>query len=339
MKITLKNIASNSSNQMKNNDQLHFKIFFSIGLIILLFSSCSDDKSDEIPADINTLACKNRPNKISFGDDTSTIIYNMQDKPIEITTKEYNQAAPTEQPVTTVFKIDYNAQGNVNKVSKFVANHLESSYGLEYNSGGKLIKQSEFNGQGALVASTTSQYDGNVLMSIATHKEGNSVDVTTIYQYADGNLIKKSIQNLYDLDSQEYYNADYTYTYFLDRESKIKTYFEGPLGLLFISKLSNQQSLQYLPNRADYQLYFAKETPSEKKMLKNIEIIAHRYTTHDTTNIKYSYEYDSDGFPTVQRGTYKNITRRYVPTPFGGSVFLVTPHNNTYERNTNYYCN
>ena len=119
----------------------------------------------------------------------------------------------------------------------------------------------------------------------------------------------------------------------------MRFYFEGPLGLLFISNLSNEPSLQYLPVRADYQLFFAQETAAEKKMLKNIEIIAHRYGTSDTTNIYYSYDYAIDGFPTVQKGTYTNITRRYVPTPFGGSVLLVTPRTNSFERTMNFYCN
>ncbi|MCD0466998.1 hypothetical protein [Flavobacterium sp. ENC] len=312
-----------------------------MALILLLFSSCSsDNSSQEVPKEINTLACKNRPGQISFGGDTNTIVYNSQDKPIEITTREYNKAAPAEPPITRIFKIDYNAQGNVDKVSKSIGNNLESSYRLEYNSGGKVIKQSEFNALGVLVSSTDAHYDdSNVLTGITTHKIGTTAEVTTSYEYADGNLSKKSVQNLYDLDSQEYYTADYTYTYFLDRENKVKPYFEGPVGLLFISNVSNQQSLQYLPNYVPYQLFFANETSSEKKMLKNIEIIAHRYSTRDTTKIDYSYEFDTDGFPTVQRGKFTNITRRYVSTPFGGSVLLVTPHESTIEKTINFFCN
>jgi hypothetical protein len=163
--------------------------------------------------------------------------------------------------------------------------------------------------------------------------------VTSFYQYADGKLIKKTIQNLYDLDSQEYYNADYSYTYFLDKENRIKPYFEGPLGLFFISDLSNKQSLQYLPDGSNHQLFYAQENSFENKMLKNIEIIAYRYNTRDTTNIDYSYDYDAEGFPTVQRGNYKNVTRRYVPTPFGGSVFLVTPRNTSFVKTINFSCN
>lgn len=36
-------------------------------------------------------------------------------------------------------------------------------------------------------------------------------------------------------------------------------------------------------------------------MLKNVEIIAHRYATRDTTKIDYSYEYDTDEFPFIQK--------------------------------------
>jgi len=88
-----------------------------------------------------------------------------------------------------------------------------------------------------------------------------------------------------------------------------------------------------------HQLFFARETSAEKNMLKNIEIIAHRYNTNDTTNINYDYEYDTDGFPTTQKGTYKNVTRRYVATPSGGTVLFVTPRSNPFETTMNFYCN
>jgi uncharacterized protein (DUF2141 family) len=336
MKITIQNMALNTLKSMKKNNQRNFTFLAAIALSLLLCASCNNDNApDENFQEVNTLACKNRPGQISFGNDTSNIVYNEQDKPIEITNKKYNKATPAEPPVITVFKIDYNALGNADKVSKSIDGHLQSTYQMEYDSAGKLIKQSEFNALGALVASTTAHYDqSNVLTGIITQKEGTSVEVTTIYQYADGNLIKKSIENLYDLESQEYYDA-----YFQDSENKVKPYFEGPLGLLFVSNLANQQSLQYLNDQVSHQLFFAKETLSEKKMLKNIEIIAHRYATRDTTNIDYTYDYDTDGFPTSQKGIYKNITRRYVPTPFGGSALLVTPHGNTIEGTINFYCN
>lgn len=318
----------------------HFRYLAGTALILGLCSCCSDDNEPYEYSDVNTLECKIKPSQISFGDDTSTIVYNEQDKPIKITTKEYNIAAPAAPPVITVYAIDYNTQGNAIKVSKSVDNQLELYYNLEYNSEGKLIKQSEFNSGGTLVASTIANYgDSNVLTSITTHKEGTWADVTSSYEYMDGNLVKKTVQNLYDVDSQEYYNADYTYTYFLDKENRINAHFDGPLGLVFLSNLSNQQSLQYLPNRVNYQLFFAQETAYENKMLKNIEIIAHRYATSDTTNIDYSYEYDIDGYPTLQRGNYSNVTRRYVPAPGGGSVLLVSPHNNTNESTMNFYCN
>lgn len=343
MIIKQKNNTSSTSWPGKENNKLHTKFFACATIILLLLSSCGSENSSpeipEIPENINTLACKNRPGQISFGTDTYTLVYNGQDKPIEITTKKFNTNAPKGLPVVTVFKIDYNAQGNVDKISKSAGNHLESSYRLEYNSGGKVIKQSEFNAEGILVAYTSAHYDdNNVLTGITTHNESTSVEVTTIYEYENGNLLKKSVENLYDIDTQEYYNAHYTYTYFMDRENKIKPYLEGPMGLLFISNLSNQPSLQYLPKDVSEQLFFAKETPSEKKMLKNIEIIAYRYATRDTTNIHYSYDYDTDGFPTLQKGTFKNITRRYVPTPFGGSALLVTPHESAIERTINYLC-
>jgi len=337
MKTALTIKATSTSKQMKKNNLLPFRCFAITALLMITFSSCNDDDAHHDPA---TVACKTRPDRISFGGDVSDMVYNAQDQLIKITTSDYNIAAPTLPPVVSVYTIDYNAQGNASKVSKLVDNQLEVYYELEYNTSGKIAKQSEFNAQGALVAYTTAAYNTNsVLTSITTHNEGSSAEVTSTYEYADGNLVKKTVQNLYDLDSQEYYNADYTYSYFLDKENKVEPYFEGPLGLLFISNLSNQQALQYLPKSGIYQLFFAKETAFETKMLKNIEIIAHRYSTRDTTHIDYSYDYDTDGFPTKQRGNYKNITRRYVPGPFGGSVLLVTPVNNSFESTVNFSCN
>ena len=341
MKNALNAIASDLKRQLKKSNKLHYIFLAGAVLPVLLISSCSDDnESDKFPTAINTPACKNKPGQIAFGKDHSDIVYNEQDKPVKITTTNYNPTAVTQPPVTTIYTIDYNPQGNAVKVSKSVENQPELYYQLEYNANGQVIKQSEFTPQDVLKATTVAQYDDNgVLTGITTHKEGTSADVTSIYHYTNGNLVKKSIYNLYDLDSQEYYNADYNYTYFLEKENKVKTYFEGPLGLLFISNMSNQQSLQYHPGRVSYQPLFARETPSEKKMLKNIEIIAHRYTTQDTTNIDYSYNYDMDGYPTVQKGSYKNITRRNVPTPSGGLVPLVSPHTNGDETTMNFYCN
>ena len=337
MKTVLKIQATSPSQPIKKNNQLPFKFFAIAALFIITLSSCIDDDASPSPVSIE---CKTRPDQISFGGDVNDMVYNSEDQLIKITTSEHNLIAPTAPPVTTVYTIAYNAQGNANKVSKTVDNQLELYYELEYNPSGKVIKQSEFTAQGILVAYTTAQYDANsILTSITTHKEDASVEVTSTYEYVNGNLAKKSVQNLYDLDSQEYYNADYTYSYFLDKENKVEPYFEGPLGLLFISNLSNQESLQYLPKRPIYQLVFAKETPSETKMLKNIEIIAHRYSTSDTTRIDYSYDYDTDGFPTFQSGNYKNVTRRYVPSPFGGTVLLVSPTNNALESTVNFSCN
>ena len=344
MKTTFQKIATNFAVQMQINDQFHFSYLAGIAMLLFL-SSCSDDNTPhKDPKEINTIACKNRPGQISFGGllggDTSDIEYNLQGKPVKITTNQYNIAALSQPPVVTVYTIEYNAEGNAVKVNKSVDNEMESYYQLEYNSAGKLIKQSKFNEFGVLAAITVAQYDdSSALTAITTHNEDTSVNVTTTYHYINGNLVQKSIENLYDLDSREYYNADYSYTYFPDKENKVRTHFEGPLGLLFISSMSNQQSLQYLPNRINYQLLFARETSAEKKMLKNIEIIAYRYATQDTTKIDYSYEYDTDGFPTIQKGTYKNVTRRNVPSPFGGSVLLITPNDDADDRTINFLCN
>lgn len=333
-------MVSDFSKQVTKSSLLHFSFYAGIMFFLVLFSSCKKDNATAENTG-STLACKKRPGQITFGRDVSDIKYNAQDKPIIITTTQYSDpSAPSQPPVTTVYTITYNGNGKADKVTKSVNNQTELYYQMDYSPNGQLIKLSRSNAQGALIASTVAQYDNsNMLAKITTYIEGGSGDVTSVYHYANGNLIKKSVDHLYDLDSKEFYSAEYTYTYFPDKENKITSYFEGPLGLLFISNLSNKQALQYLPDRADYQLFFTQETPSEKKMLKNIEIIAHRYNTSDTSNIDYSYEYDTDGFPTLQKGTYKNVTRRNVPSQFGAPELLVTPHNNSFEKTMSFNCN
>lgn len=174
-KTAIKNIAAKGSKKMKKNIQL--RLFSSMALLIILFSSCSgDNATQEDPEAINTSVCKMRPVQIAFGRDISGIIYNMQDKPIKIITTSFNPFAPGEPPVKRVYTIEYNAQGNADKVTKLVNNQEQSHFQLEYNSSGKLIKQSEYNANGILTSYTTAQYDKKgVLTAIATHEENTSV--------------------------------------------------------------------------------------------------------------------------------------------------------------------
>ncbi|AYM99274.1 hypothetical protein [Chryseobacterium sp. 3008163] len=335
--MVLKNFLSKGI----QNNQLRLIFCTFLIIISLLASSCIKNDEEIITPETNgsTLACKKKPSQISFGNNKHDIKYNSQDQPFEVATTIYNTSAPNEAPIKTIYTIEYNLQGRISKVSTSKNNQPDLYYVMEYNADGKLFKQSEYNPLGNLITYTISEYDNNSLKRLISHKNSSNIVVTTIYQYTNGNLTKKSIQNLYDVDSNEFYNADFTYNYYLDKENKIKPYFEGTLGLLFISNVSVKKSLQYLPDGNNYQLFYAQESSSEKKMLKNIEVIAHRYNTSDTTNINYSYEYDNDGFPTWQKGIFKNITRRYVPTPFGGSILLTTPHNSTFESTLKLSCN
>ena len=192
MKTTLQKIATNLDGQAGINYKYHFRVLASSILLLLLLAACSDDNApNEDPEAIHKAACKKRPGQISFGRDTSDIVYNMQDKPIKITNAKYNIAAPSEPPVITVYTIEYNTQGNATKVTKSVNDQVTFYYKMDYNSDGKLVKQSEFNAQGTLMAYTTAQYDTEGLLTkITTHTEGTSVEVTSLYHYEDGNLIK-----------------------------------------------------------------------------------------------------------------------------------------------------
>lgn len=336
----LKFAASSLNIELIKGNRLRLSFIASSALILFLVCACSDDDASQAGNSVNELICKSKPAKIAFGNDTNDFVYDTNGNPTELTTTIYNQDNISSPPIISVYKIAYNANGKADKVSKFVNTELTRYYNLDYNGNGQLTKQSEFDGQGNLEAYTTALYDTNsALSSITSHSANTGEEVTTVYDYLNGILIKKSVQNLYDSDSQEFYNADFTYSYFVEKDNKINSYFQGPLGLIFISNASNQPSLQYLYDSNSYQLFYAQETSFERKMLKNIQIIAHRYGTRDTTNVDYSYEYDSTGYPTLQRGLYKNVTRRYVPTPFGGTVLLVTPNNKSFEKSINFSCN
>ncbi|RYY58262.1 MAG: hypothetical protein EOO05_16985 [Chitinophagaceae bacterium] len=335
MKTAFKSTDQNLSTQQQRSYRKRPR--FVIALLVLL-ASCGKENAPPGNPD-NTLVCKNRPSQILFGRDMADFEYNSKYEPVKLTVTAYSPV-PSQPPMVTVYTIRYNADGKADQVTRSVNSQPEVTYRMEYNSGGQLIKQSMFNALGVLTETSMAEYDNsNTLTKLITDSKGGSLEVTSVYGYLNGNLVTKSMENLYDSTSKEFYNADYSYTYFEDKENKTRSYFEGPLGLLFISNASNQPSLQYFPGKLDYQLFFARETSAEKKMLKNVQIIAHRYNTQDTTNIDYSYQYDADGFPTTQNGSYKGVTRRYEPTPFGVPVLLVTPHENSFERTMNFSCN
>lgn len=333
---------------------LSFRFLVLAFMSVLLFTACSSEPSEaetdpkeegSTPKDPATnnptdaLACKKKPSQIIYGLHKIDVKYNAKDQVIEFTTSMVNDRKLSDPAVKTVYTITYNAQGKPEKVNKSTADKADGHYVLEYNTSGQLSKQSEYDATGKLIYYTQTKYDASgVLSKITTFEQGNDngMELSNTYEYSKGNLIKKTTRNLFDTDAKEYYNADYTYTY-ENKELKVQPFFDGPLGLRIVANIAKSATLQY--QSVDYiAQYFQVQETSNKNMLKNIEIIAHRYGTLDTTNIAYTYEYDADGFPAFQQGVLKNITRRKSNGPFGSEIITTTPHNQTVKLGIEYKC-
>ncbi|MEO8533711.1 MAG: hypothetical protein ABI441_08170 [Flavobacterium sp.] len=319
-------------------------VFMSFILLITLFvASCSNgedkDNGTQTENPVSATDCKYKPLEIRYGRQIFDVAYNPQDKPVRFTATIINIKAPFDAPLKISYNIEYNPQGKASKVSKFIDDKMDQYYLLEYNAKGQLNKQSQYDKQGINISSTSAEYNSDGILAKVVSTDNSNNQVNSTYEYSDGNLIKKAIVNLYDTNSKEFYNADFKYTYYPDHNNRIKPLFDGLLGLRILADLDKSTPLQYLPMVNSFQVFHLQESTSGKNMLKNIEIIAYRYNTRDTTNIDYTYEYDADGFPTTQKGNFKNIIRRYESTPFGGAPILVTiPSTNSFEQTIGYFC-
>jgi hypothetical protein len=336
MKPTYKKIISSVS----KSTTMPFRFFAYALTGVLVLSSCSRGTFDTQPkTPSEALDCKKKPSQPIYGTYRFNIKYNAKGQPVELATYTQNTTPNSDPGVKTTYTITYNEQGKPNKVSKVIGDKSDANYVLEYNnSKGTLSKQSAYDVTGKLLSYSLTEYDVNGLLTkMTTHTEGNEVEITNTYEYANGNLIKKTTQNLYDVDSKEYYTADYTYGY-EDKALKAMPLLEGPLGQRIIADLANSVSLEF-QSRDYYHIFFqVNETSANKNILKNIQIIAQRYKTRDTTSIDYNYEYDADGFPTFEKGALKNTTRRTFNTSLGVPATVTTPHSNSFNYTIDYNC-
>lgn len=324
---------------------IRFTILAGAFVSILFLSSCSNDSKDSTDNPENTpvaqTACKTTPTQIMYGRQIFDLTYNAQNKPSKLVTTITNEKAPWETPVKTVYTIEYNTLGKPAKISKTIADQLEKYYALEYNSKGEVIKQTEFNAQGVSTNYTAAEYTNGVLVKITNHNtsSGTDIETTTSYEYTDGNLVKKTISNLYLADTKGYHDLEFKYTFYQDKETKIKPLFDGLAGLCFISNVNNSASLQYLPKDNFVPLYYFEETISNKNMIKNIQITSNHPETQGDTTIDYSYTFDSEGYPVSQKGNLKSTTYRSEPTQFGVPILITTPVEKSFDITLNYSCN
>jgi len=319
-----------------------FTLFAPLILCIIFLASCSNDTNDTSDQDnVNITSCKVDPLQLAIGDATFDFEYNSLGKPVKLVTKDKNLKAPLEKPVKATYIIDYSAQGKPIKISKTIEDKLEKYYVLEYNIKGELIKQSEYNPLGVSTTYTTAEYDSKgQLIKIASHTDSSDKDnvVTTTYEYANGNLVKKNISNLYLPNTDKYHDLEFIYTYYQDREVKIKPFFEGLLGLSFIANLAGSKEIQYLPRENSVQTFYFQETSANKNMLKDVRINSDLSNLQAETSIDYSYTYDKEGYPTVQNGTLTTKVYSSVPTEFGAPLITTSDYKNPFEKTVNYFC-
>ena len=331
---------------IKNNQKslLNFSpgtcIVLTVGLLII--TSCKKHDNDSLDNKNNSNSdCKDTPARIEYGMSAFDVNYNSQGKPTQIT--NYKMAFNldgTELPPTekTAYVIEYNPQGQATKLSRSTNAKLEHYYLFEYNAKRQITKQTDYDSQGQSNTYSTADYDNNgSLIKTTTLTQGNSIEATSDYEYANGNLIKKIVKNIYNPDLKEYYDADFSYEYYLDKEVKLKTFFDGLLGVRFIADYVGSQSIYYLPDSSKPQLLFAQEASGGKNMLKNIHVVAHHYVSDDT-EINFSYEYDNNGFPTLQKGLTERVITRSEPTPFGVPTNVTSTFNPTSTATINYKC-
>lgn len=322
---------------------LRFFAFFVPVLLLTIFSaSCSNDSKDSSDQDVvNETSCKDYPLHLVIGTTVFDFVYNSQNKPVKLLTKIKNIKAPLEDPIKTTYTVDYSAQGKPSKISKTIGDKLEKYYLLDYNVNGVLIKQSEYNPEGVITTYTTAEYDTKgLLIKITSHTDNNGKDnmVTTTYEYANGNLFKKNISNLYLPNTDKYHNLEFIYTYYQDKETKIKPFFEGLSGLCFIANVAGSRELQYLPRENSDQIFYFLETSVNKNMLKDVRINSDLSNLQAETSIDYSYTYDNEGYPTVQKGILATKVYSSVPTQFGVPLITTSDYNNPFEKTVNYFC-
>lgn len=322
---------------------IRFTILAFVFVSITFLSSCSNDTKDNPETNpVAEIACKTTPSQIMYGRQVFDLTYNAQNKPSKLVTTVTNEKAPWETPVKTVYAIEYNAQGKPAKISKTVTDQLDKYYVLEYNAKGELSKQSEYNAQGVSTNYTVAEYNStSILVKITNHNitSGTDIETTTSYEYANGNLVKKTISNLYLPDTKGYHDLEFTYTFYEDKETKIKPLFDGLAGLCFISNAADSKTLQYLPKDNFVPLYYFEETVPNKNMIKNIQITSDHPDTQGTTTIDYSYTFDSEGYPVSQKGNLKSTTYRSEPTQFGVPILITTPVDKSFDITLNYSCN
>jgi hypothetical protein len=283
--------------------------------------------------------CKTFPAQIWYGRDRHYIEYDVHNKPVKLTTEIYNPKVPWEEPARTKYIIEYNAQLRPGKISKYLSDKVVKYFLLEYGANGQLTDQAGYYTLGKLIGHTRPEYSKDGLITtVSTEEEGSAQKLTASYKYENGNLVKKTLTNLYNPNAKEFYDADFTYTYYQDKELKIKPFFEGPVGLLFLADIAGSATLHFMPDGNGERIFEAQETTANKNMLKNIRIIAFHNNARDTTNISYEYEYDSEGFPVLQKGLFQNIMRRYEQTPFGVPILITSPRKVSFNSTIGLYC-
>lgn len=273
-------------------------------------------------ADTSNKNYKGRPAKISYGVNTFNISYNTLGKPDQIV----NYILPSSEgayPTKVTYNLEYNSLGQVRKLARYINTKLEHYYLFDYNAHNQIIRQTDYNDQNKSESYSTAEYleNGN-LIKVISHIQGSSTEITCDYKYENDNLIKKAVTNMFNPATKEFYNADFIYEYYLDKGKKTKIFFDGLLGLRFISDYVDSRTMFYLPDSKKPQLLFAQEASGGRNMLKSIHVDLHHFIA-DNTYIDFSYEYDKKGFAKVEKAETKRVMVRSELIPFGIPVTVL----------------
>ena len=282
--------------------------------------------------------CKEMPASISYGLTTFDIKYNAQGKPIQITNNRLiNPGSGAPAPPTYIYSLEYNNVGQLIKMSRSQNGIKEHYYIFDYNSNMQVIKETDFDAQNLIQRITTAEYRNGYLIKLITQTPGSTQFSTASFEYSAGNLTKKTVKNIYDTESMEYFDADFNYEYYDDQDQVERSLFSGLIGSRLIADYTGNSTLYYISDASKPRLLFSGETSDTKNRLKSVLISAHHFVS-DETSIIYNYEYDNVGMATTVLGESKRTIVQSKPSPFGVPAIVETPFNTTFSTTIDYFC-
>lgn len=310
----------------------------SVPAFMLSISACNKTAENPQAPDSQTTECHKTPSSIAYGSDTFDFVYNLQAQPVRITNSRLvdpGQGGPAAP--TVVYFLEYNGQGQLIKMSRTKDSKAIRYSVFEYNGGGKVIKEMVYDAQNLLLENTTAEYNGESLSKLITRYPNGAPESSVSFRYTDGDLSNKTVRNIYDPSAKEYFDAEFSYEYYVGNARTEQSFFSGIVGARFISGFTDSPSLYYIPDAAKPQLLFSSESSVGTHRLKSIKVQAHHLIS-DETSINFDYRYDNAGSVTTERISADRKLVQSKPTPFGVDAIVTTPINTSSTTTIHYTC-